>query len=108
MPEYAKDVMIALLGAAVALGGLLLVVSGYVFAQANSFPSSTDDDFLEKYERAAKLGLIPFIFALVEAALCLVWLMHNSICIYLAGEYGFFLLLLMTAGYGAVLLLRYL
>ncbi len=101
--------MISLMGAAVGLAGLLLVVSGLVFAQANSFPSATtDDETLEKLERAAKLGLIPFVLALGDAALCLVWLMHNSICIYLTSEYGFFLLLALTAGYGAVLLLRFL
>jgi hypothetical protein len=109
VPEYAKDVMIALLGASVALAGLLLVVSGFVFAQANSFPSETTDDaMLEKMETAAKLGLFPFVLALIDAALCLVWLMHNSACTYLISEYGFFLLLLMTAAYGAVLLLRFL
>lgn len=109
MPEYAKDVMIALLGAAVGLAGLLLVVSGFVFSQANSFPSeTTDDEMLGKLERAAKLGLIPFVLALGDAALCLVWLMHNSLCVYRTSEYGFFLLLLLTAGYGAVLLLRFL
>lgn len=57
MPEYSKDVMIAVMGAAVGLAGLLLVVAGYVFAQANSFPSTTDDDLLERYQMAGKIGI---------------------------------------------------
>ena len=46
-------------------------------------PERVVDVNQEKLERAAKLGLIPFVLALGDAALCLVWLMHNSICIYL-------------------------
>jgi hypothetical protein len=109
MPEYSKDVMIALLGAAVSLAGLLLVVAGYVFAQVNSFPrATTDDSILKRYETAAKLGLIPFLMSLIEAALCLVWLICSSRCLYLNSVIGFFLLLVMTAAYGSVLILRYL
>lgn len=109
MPEYNKDVMVALLGAAVALAGLLLVVAGFVFAQSNSFPrATTDDKLLERYERAAKLGLIPFLFSLLEAALCLVWLIHSSSYLYWDAVAGFFLLLALTGLYGSVLIMRYL
>ena len=67
VPDYGKDVAIALLGSAVAIAGLLLVVAGMVFAQVNSFPAATtDDSLIARYETAAKLGLIPFMFALIE------------------------------------------
>jgi hypothetical protein len=109
MPEYSKDVMIAIMGATVALAGLLLVVAGYVFAQANSFPrATTDDAVLKRYEAAGKLGLIPFLFALGDAALSLVWLIHSSPCLYWVTVTGFFLLLFLAALYGSVLILRYL
>lgn len=109
MPEFAKDVVITLLGASVGLAGLLLVVAGFVFAQANSFPAATTDDALiDRYERAGKLGLIPFLLSLGEAAICLVWLIHKSPYLYGVLVAGFLLLLLLTAIYGAVLLLRYL
>ena len=109
MPEYSKDVMIGVLGAAVGLAGLLLVVAGYVFAQGNSFSrANTDDDLLKRYEMAGKLGLIPFILALCDAGLCLRWLIHSTPCVYSIAVYGFFLLLLLTAAYGSVLILRYL
>jgi hypothetical protein len=109
MPEYAKDVMLALLGASVGLAGLLLVVAGFVFAQAGSFPpETTDDETIERYERAGKVGLIPFGLSLVEAGLCLTWLLRSSSSLYTVGVVGFFLLLVLTALYGFVLLLRYL
>ena len=109
MPEYAKDVEIALLGGAVALAGLLLVVAGFVFAQANSFPpDSTDDDLISHYETAAKLGLIPFLTSLVEAALSLLWLVRSSHCLFVTTVGMFFLLLVLTGLYGSVLILRYL
>ena len=109
MPEFSKDVMIAVLGAAVGLAGLLLVVAGYVFSQVNSFnPSTTDDKLIARYEKAAKLGLIPFILALCDATLCLVWLIRCSACVFSTAIAGFFLLLVLTAVYGSVLILRYL
>lgn len=109
MPEYSKDVMLALLGASVGLAGLLLVVAGFVFAQAGSFPpETTDDETIARYERAGKVGLIPFGLSLAEAGLCLAWLLHSSSSLYLVTVAGFFLLLVLTALYGFILLLRYL
>jgi len=109
MPEYSKDVMLALLGASVGLAGLLLVVAGFVFAQAGSFPpETTDDETIARYERAGKVGLIPFGLSLVEAGLCLAWLLHSSSSLYVVTVAGFFLLLVLTAMYGFILLLRYL
>jgi hypothetical protein len=109
MPEYAKDVMLALLGGSVGLAGLLLVVAGFVFAQAGSFPpETTDDETIGRYERAGKFGLVPFGLSLVEAGICLTWLLHRSAWLYTVGVTGFFLLLVLTALYGFVLLLRYL
>lgn len=107
--QDAKDIIVALLGAAVALAGLLLVVAGFVFSQANTFPpENTDDEMLGRYELAGKIGLIPFILALADAAVCLCWLLWRTPCLFPTATWGFFLLLLLTAGYGAVLLLRYL
>lgn len=109
MPEYAKDVMLALLGASVGLAGLLLVVAGFVFAQAGSFPpETTDDETIARYERAGKVGLVPFGLSLTEAGLCLAWLLHRSSGLYAVSVAGFLLLLVLTALYGFILLLRYL
>lgn len=107
--QDAKDIIIALLGSAVGLAGLLLVVAGFVFSQAATFPpENTDDATIGRYETAGKLGLVPFLLALVESALCVIWLVHCSSSIFWVDVFGFFLLLLLTAVYGSVLLLRYL
>jgi len=75
VPEYAKDVMLGVLGASVALGGLLLVFCGFVFAQAASFPpATTDDSKIESYKRAGRLGLWPFVGSLVNAVAAVAWL----------------------------------
>jgi len=109
MPEYSKDTIIAVFGAAVGLAGLLLVVSGFVFSQVNTFlPENTDNETIKKYETAGKLGLIPFLIALSDAGICLWWLLHSSPCLFSTATWGFFLLLLLTAAYGSVLILRYL
>jgi hypothetical protein len=106
--ENSKEVVLAILGASVALAGLLLVVSGYVFSQVNAFPSGTDNKILDSYRLAGKLGLIPFIIALCDAAIGLWWLLVPSSCAFSTVVGGFFLLLFLTALYGAVLILRYL
>jgi hypothetical protein len=63
--EYANDVALALLGGSIGLAGLLLVVLSW----GNSFPAeTTPDTMLKGYEVAAKLGLIPFALALVDAS----------------------------------------
>ena len=108
-PEYAKDVAIALLGAAVAIAGLLLVVAGFVFTQGASFdPDVTDDTIIDGYRTAGRLGLIPFVLALAEAGVALIWLVHKNNGLYTGTIWGFFLLLVLTGLYGLVLILRYL
>jgi len=107
--EYAKDVALALMGAAVGIAGLLLVVAGFVFAQAASFnPDDTDDKVIDGFRTAGRLGLIPFVLALTEAGGSLVWLVHKSNYLYTGIVWGFFLLLILTGLYGLVLILRYL
>jgi hypothetical protein len=108
MPEYSKDAITAVLGAAVGLAGLLLVVVGYVFAQKAAFGSAADDTLLKRYETAGQLGLVPFLVALADAGLCTWWLIHSSKCVFSTAVAGFFLLLFLTAVYGSVLILRYL
>jgi len=46
--------------------------------------------------------------SLVEAGVCLAWLLHSTSELYSVGVAGFYLLLVLTALYGFVLLLRYL
>jgi hypothetical protein len=109
MGENSKDAIIAVFGASVALAGLLLVFVGFVFASAASFPAeTTDDKLIGRYERAGKLGIIPFILSLADAALSLGWLLHQDCRLYAGAVWGFFLLLALTAMYGVWLIVFYL
>lgn len=56
-----KDTTLALLGAAIAIAGLVLVYSGFVLARAAGF---SDVRKRKRYERIAKAGLIPVLAAL--------------------------------------------
>ena len=109
MPEYSKDVIIAVMGADVALAGLLLVVAGYIFALVGGLPrATTDDTVFELYKKLAKVALIPFWFALLDAGSCLWWLIEKSCTLYVGTLIGFVFSLLATGVYGTVLILRYL
>jgi len=108
MPEYNKDIAIAILGAAIGLAGLLLVVAGFVLALVAGFPAAVGNPRRRQYERAAKLALIPFLLALADAALSLEWLLSSSPRLFRTTVDGFFLVLALTAVYGIVLLLKYL
>ncbi len=109
LPEYAKDVVIAILGSSVALAGLLLVFGGFVFAQAQGFPrATTDDAIINRYRNVGRMGLIPFLFSLSLAATSVVWFLCPSESLYRFSVYGFLFLLLGTAAYAIAVLGFYL
>jgi hypothetical protein len=109
MPEYAKDAMVGVLGASVGLAGLLLVFSGFVFAQADSFPKATTDDaIINKYRNVGRVGLAPFLLSLLVAALATIWFLHPSTCLYYLSVIGFIVLLSSSAVYGTIVLGFYL
>jgi fructose-specific phosphotransferase system IIC component len=66
--------MLGVLGASSALAGLLLVFGGFLFAQASSFPSDTDDKITAKFEKVGRLSVWPFLAFLIVCVLCTVWL----------------------------------
>lgn len=109
VPDYAKDVVLGVLGASVALAGLLLVFCGFVFGQAASFPpATTDDSKIERYKRAGALGLWPFLGSIVNSVAVVIWLIWPGCRLYF-GILGFFIVLLAaTAVYGTVVIQRYL
>ena len=107
MPE-AKDVVIGILGASGALAGLLLVFGGLIFAQAASFPASTDDKITERYTRAGKLAVLPFWGFLATTLMSVLWLIFPNHCLFLLTVIVFCLLVVGTGIYGTVMSLRYL
>ena len=109
LADNSKDVVIAVFGASVALAGLLLIFIGFVFSHVDSFtPEYTPDKDYSRYEKAGKLGIIPFILSLGDAALALGWLLAGTPGLYVGTVWGFFLLLLLTALYGVWLIIFYL
>lgn len=107
--EIAKDASIAILGAAVALGGLLLIFCGFLFSQAASFPKdTTPDELIDRYRNAGRYGVYPFLLSLILAGLTLAQLLWPSRCFFIICCMGFFLLLVWTALYGALVIWRYL
>lgn len=74
----AKDLMVAIIGAGVALGGLLLIFSGFLFAQAAIMPESTSDATLDSYKNFARLGLVPFAASLAVAGLAAGYFISGS------------------------------
>jgi Na+(H+)/acetate symporter ActP len=108
MPDITKDVVIALLGSSVSFAGLLLIFSGFLFAQASSFPATTNDELIDRYRNAGRWGLLPFLMALAVTALAFVWMVHPSPCFYRATLVGFAFLIATSAFYGAFMLIGYL
>ena len=107
MPEP-KDVVIGILGASGALAGLLLLFSGFIFAQAASFPATTDDKIIERYTKAARFAVFPFLGFLLTTLLSLAWLIYPNHCLLVFSVAFFVVLLIGTGIYGAVVSYRYL
>ena len=103
-----KDVILGILGASGALAGLLLVFGGFIFAQAASFPSSTDDQIIDKYTKAGRLAIFPFWGFLITMLLSMGWLLHPSQCVYAVCVSLFIILVIGTGVYGTVMSYRYL
>jgi hypothetical protein len=104
-----KEVIIAILGASVALAGLLLVFCGFLFTQAASFPrETTPDDVIDRYRRAGKSGLIPFLISLALAGTSLAWLLCPAPWLFSVCWIGFSCLLVLTAIYGTTVVTHHL
>lgn len=71
----------AVIGASMALAGLLLIFSGFLFGQAALFPPETSDKVLNGYKAAARGGLIPFAASLVVSVLALAYWFFPSRCL---------------------------
>jgi hypothetical protein len=102
-----KDVIVAILGAAVSLAGLLLIFSGFLFTQAWSFPATTSDRIINRVKNAGRVGILPFVFALVVAAGSTFWLLNPSVGLYSFCVKGFIGLLIGTGVYGVFAVLAY-
>ena len=70
-----KDTIIAAIGSAIGLAGLLLIFVGFVYTHGESFSSEATK---RKFQRVAKAGIAPFSVALASAWFCLRWLQWSG------------------------------
>jgi len=101
LKDIAKDVMVAVLGTAVGLAGLLLVFIGFVYAHAEGMSNTRR---ARLYKVVAKIGLVPFLTSLVSAWLSFSWL-GGSADAYAGAILFFYLTIVFTGLYGAIALL---
>jgi hypothetical protein len=103
-----KDIVLAILGGSVSLSGLLLIFAGFLFGQAAAFPSTTDDAIINRFRNGGRSAIAPFLGSLAVAGVSVLWLLTANACLYWSAVIGFLLVLLGTAIYGAITVLRYL
>lgn len=75
-----KDVVIAVLGAAVALAGLLLVLEGFVFAAIGGLQEGVPNRKVIKtsYRRASWATFVVLLVVLLCAAMSMIWLLTQQ------------------------------
>lgn len=100
-----SQIISTILGSSVALAGILLIFVGFVYSRTETFERT---DRIQRYRVVAKLGLIPFMLALVSAWLCLNWLGSPSVDLYNYAVLVFRTCLVLTGSYGVIALLFYL
>jgi hypothetical protein len=72
-----RTVVLALLGAASGLGGLVLVFLGVVISTVRGFGGATPVAVLHPYRRAAACTLGAFALAVADAACAFAWLLRG-------------------------------
>jgi hypothetical protein len=97
--------MLAILSATATIAGLVLVFSGFLFAVISSLPPETADRHLARFAVPAKLAVIPFVLALITASTSYAWLITCNALAYTASVILFWVVLALTAAYGAFVLL---
>jgi hypothetical protein len=100
-----KDTVLAAIGSAIGLAGLLLVFVGFIYTHGESFSSEATK---RKFQRVAKAGIIPFSVALLCAWFCLRWLQWGGLADYSYALLLFKLSLLLTLAYGIIAVIVYL
>lgn len=107
--HFAKDASIAILGASIAFGGLLVIFCRILFAQAAAFPKDTTQaDLTERYAKAAKHGVLVLVLSLLVVGLALCELLWPTHSLFVFCSVMFFILLTWTGAYIAVVSWRYL
>jgi hypothetical protein len=98
-----KDAVVAMLGAAVSLSGLLLVFVGFVYSRGEELSSKRGD----RFKNVARAGILPFAVSLLCAWICVTYLqgdlaVFRAIVLLFRGD------LIVTALYAFIVLFIYL
>ncbi len=94
-----------LLGSSVGLAGILLVFVGFLYSRSEAFENVK---LMRKFKRVAKAGIVPFLFALISAWLCLLWIGQPSVDLYNYAMLSFQASLILTGLYGIIAFIYYL
>lgn len=100
-----KEIVIAVFGASVGLAGVLLVFVTFVYSRVESFQSVPKQ---KKYKIVARIGLLPFLIALISAWLSLRWLQYSEATVYRGSIVSFQIAVILTALYGLISLMFFL
>jgi hypothetical protein len=96
-----EPLIAGILGAAVALAGLLLVFSGFLFGRASSFGAAIPNAITDRYKNVARVALVPFSASLIitiASMLYWIWPLQNVAYAIMA---AFAVLAIGTGIYGA-------
>ncbi len=104
-PDMENGTITTLLGSSVGLAGILLVFVGFLYSRAESFERAGT---VRKYKWVAKAGIVPFLFALISAWLCLLWIGQPSVDLYNYAMLSFQACLILTGLYGIIAIIFYL
>jgi hypothetical protein len=105
-----RDVVLGVLGAAAALGGLILVFLGIIIAAYQSYPGGVPAPVVKPYRVGGGALFAAFALSLVTVATCVVWLAMGGP----AGLYGWtiglfglqLIAVLLSAGWTTRMVLR--
>jgi hypothetical protein len=98
-----KDAIVAILGAAVSLAGLLLVFVGFVYARGEAMASRRG----ERFKNVARSGIVPFLVSIWCSWLCVSYLM-GDLDLFRSAVLVFRADLIVTAWYAFIVLFVYL
>jgi hypothetical protein len=99
LPEQ-KDLVIGILGASGAMAGLLLIFSGFLFAESSSLPKTTEDAILDKLKRSGRYAMAPFCGFLITTLLSTIWLVCPMPSLFWSDFALFICLVVATGVYG--------
>lgn len=98
-----KDIAIAALGGSAAIAAVLLVFMGFMFVKAEALPSTADNQFIARYSRLAKIGLIPLMSQAIVIGCAYLWLFYPQNSFYFYGwSAGFLVALALFVVYSVV------